>query len=301
MRPIRARKVLVHGQGMVAAVGDLKALLFLSCLRCAAAAILLASWDFPPMRTDARHFGLFIAACSHELCLIPKAFSETLRVSLKRFFWPPRESLLCWSSPNKSFLGSRWSGMGTAWPVQRSWVCIKMLWMLERLAWVSTSVSGILSCHFMPGPASWHDVDKLSMTHILKAVCEHYRFVDIDLCLRGDASSVPHILVESAKGDNSLGESGVDFVVDDNSAGECTAKICELFHYVESLSVDRGVGFNVGLPWSGLVHHLSLGADCEPKVVAGIRERIDAALHGYVRGSFEGAVISKQEVVDGIC
>ena len=84
---------------------------------------------------------------------------------------------------------------------------------------------------------------------------------------------------------------------------ECTAKICELFHYVESLSVDGDVGFNVGLPWSGLVHHLSLlGADCEPKVVAGIREFIDAGLHVHFRGSVEGAVsISKLEVIDGIC
>ena len=168
MRPIHVRKVLVQcGQWMVAAVGGLEALLFLSWLRCSAAVILLALWDFAPLRIDAHHFGLSIAACSLELWLMPKAFNDTLRVSLKRFFWPPRERLLCWSSPNKSFLGSRWSGMGTAWPVQRSWVCIKMLWMLERLAWVSTSVSGLLSCHFMPSPVSWHGVDKLSMTHIL--------------------------------------------------------------------------------------------------------------------------------------
>ena len=150
VRPKRARKVLVQcGQGMVAAVRDLEALLFLS-LRCSAAAILLASWDFSPLRTDARHFGLSIAACSHELWLMLKAFSDTLRVSLKRFFWPPREYLPCWSSLNKSFLGSRWSGMRTTWPAQRSWVCIKMVWMLGRLALVSASVSGILSFHFMP-------------------------------------------------------------------------------------------------------------------------------------------------------
>ena len=74
------------GQGMVAAVGDLEALLYLSCLRSSAAAILLASWDFAPLGTDVRHFGLSIAACSHELWLMPKAFSDTLRVSLKRFF-----------------------------------------------------------------------------------------------------------------------------------------------------------------------------------------------------------------------
>ena len=103
--------------------------------------------------------------------------------------------------------------------------------------------------------------------------------------------------MESAKGGTSFGESGVDFVVDDNSAGECTTKICELFHYVESLSVDRDVGFKYGL-----LHHISLlGADCEPKVVAGSREFIDAVLHVCFRGSVEGAFTSKQEVVDGIC
>ena len=114
MRLIRARKVLVQcEQGMVAAVGDFKALLFLSCLSCLAAAILLASWNFAPRRTDASHLGLSVAASSHELWLIPRdeAFSDTLRVSLKRFFWPPRERLPCWSSPNKGFLGRRWSGV----------------------------------------------------------------------------------------------------------------------------------------------------------------------------------------------
>ena len=56
--------------------------------------------------------------------------------------------------------------------------------------------------------------------------------------------------------------------------------LCERFHYVESLSIDRDVGFNVRLPWCGLVNYLSrLGADCEPKVVAGIRKLIDAVLH----------------------
>ena len=57
VRPICARKVLVQcEQGMVAAVGDLKTLLFLSCLRCSTAAILLASWDFAALQTDAKGF-----------------------------------------------------------------------------------------------------------------------------------------------------------------------------------------------------------------------------------------------------
>ena len=59
---------------------------------------------------------------------------------------------------------------------------------------------------------------------------KHYRFVDHDLCLRGDASSVPRILVESAEGSSCLGESGVDLVVDDDCAGKCTAKIREIVH-----------------------------------------------------------------------
>ena len=78
---------------------------------CSAAEILLASLDFAPLRTDARHFDLSIAACFHELWLMLKAFSDTLGVSLKCFFWPPRGRLQCWSSPHKSFLVSRWSSM----------------------------------------------------------------------------------------------------------------------------------------------------------------------------------------------
>ena len=45
--------------------------------------------------------------CSVHSCLLPRvvadaeAFSDTLRVSLKCFFWPPRERLPCWSSPNE--------------------------------------------------------------------------------------------------------------------------------------------------------------------------------------------------------
>ena len=96
---------------------------------------------------------------------MPKAFSDTLRVSLKRFFWPPRERLPCWSSPNKSLLGSRWSGMRTTWPAQCSWVGIKIVWMLERLAPVSTSVFGIFLAKEFPQtcgmevvqlPENWH-------------------------------------------------------------------------------------------------------------------------------------------------
>ena len=59
---------------------------------------------------------------------------------------------------------------------------------------------------------------------------KHYDFVDLDLCLRGDACSAPHILVESVEGSTCLGESGVDLVVDDKCAGKYTAKIRELVY-----------------------------------------------------------------------
>ena len=49
------------------------------------------------------------------------------------------------------------------------------------------------------------------------------------------------------------------------------------------------------------MHHLSvLGADCGPKVVAGIRELVNAVLHVRFGGSVDGAIISKEEDVDGI-
>ena len=49
------------------------------------------------------------------------------------------------------------------------------------------------------------------------------------------------------------------------------------------------------------MHYLSLdGADCEPKVVAGIKELVNAVLHVRLRGSVEGAVISKKDDVDGM-
>ena len=40
--------------------------------------------------------------------------------------------------------------MQTTCPAQQSWACIRMVWMLGRLARARTSVSGILSCHTMP-------------------------------------------------------------------------------------------------------------------------------------------------------
>ena len=67
------------------------------------------------------------------------------------------------------------------------------------------------------------------------------------------------------------------------------------------MHIDGDVGFNVGFPWSGMVHYLSFhGEDCEPKVFAGVRELVNAALHVRLGFNVEGAIISKQDDVDGI-
>ena len=50
------------------------------------------------------------------------------------------------------------------------------------------------------------------------------------------------------------------------------------------------------------MHYLSLlCADGKAKVVAGIRELVNAVLHASLCGSIKGTVISEQEVVDGVC
>ena len=112
----------------------------------------------------------------------------------ERFFWPPRERLPCWSSPNKSFLGSRWSGMQTTWPAQCSWVCIKMVWMLERLARVSTSLSVILSCHFDPPAADKLEALKMISAHLTQRSFCRYKTDQLPkplLLQNGRAYSIP--------------------------------------------------------------------------------------------------------------
>ena len=84
-------------------------------------------------------------------------------------------------------------------------------------------------------------------------------------------------------------------------SGECAVKVCQLVHCIESLPVDGDVGFNVWLSWSWLMHYLRLiCADYKTKVVAGIRELVNAASHVSLSGRVEGAVIAEQEVVDGV-
>ena len=151
IKPICARKVLWQcGQGMVAAAGELFALSFLTCRRCTAAAVLLASQSLAPFWTEVRQQLLSCAAISHASGQMSKALRDALRLSLKRFFGAPRERFPSTSSPKRSCLGSRWSGMRATWPAQRSCACMSMVKTLGRPARSSTSVSGTLSCHLTP-------------------------------------------------------------------------------------------------------------------------------------------------------
>ena len=56
---------------------------------------------------------------------------------------------------------------------------------------------------------------------------ENYGPVNLDLCLYGDASSVPHIIVESAKSTTCFSKSDIHFIINDNVSWECAAKVGE--------------------------------------------------------------------------
>lgn len=150
---IRAWKVLLlWGQEMVADAGGLRALFFLSCLRFSAAALYSDSYWRAPACTAAHQLALSEAAYSHDDGSMPKALKEPLSVFLKYFFWPLRDRLLSWSSPNRSFLGSLWSGMRATLPAQRSWSFIKMVVIFGS---PSTSVDFCVWYPFLPTYAKY--------------------------------------------------------------------------------------------------------------------------------------------------
>ena len=62
-------------------------------------------------------------------------------------------------------------------------------------------------------------------------------------CLR-DASLIPLIPVESAKGCTHLCESGVHLIIHDDRLREGAAKVAELFYNLQSLSFNGDVGLN---------------------------------------------------------
>ena len=135
------------GQGMVPSFGVFS---FFACLRSFADVRLWVSCCLAPLWIVCLHVCLSSAVFSQEVVFSPKALREDFRVSLNLFLGPPALLFPSVSSPKKSCLGRRWSGMRVTWPAQRSWFCISMVIMLGRPAFSSTSVSGTLSCHLMP-------------------------------------------------------------------------------------------------------------------------------------------------------
>ena len=105
----------------------------------------------------------------------------------------------------------------------------------------------------------------------------------------------------SAKSGTHFSKSRVQLIVHDDGSREGTAKIGELVHHVQSLSVDGDGGLYVWVTQCWLVHDFSLlSADHQAKVVAGLYELVHAMLHvGFHNGSNESAVIRKQEIIDG--
>ena len=130
---------------------------------------------------------------------------------------------------------------------------------------------------------------------------ENYVPVHLDLGLLGGAPPVPDVLVESAEGDTSFCKSSIHLVVIDNVSGERAAKVGELVHRVQFLPADAYAWFKILLAWSSLMQHFRLlCTDCQAEIVACVRELVHAVLHGGFRGSVEGTVVGKQEVVDGV-
>ena len=113
----------------------------------------------------------------------------------------------------------------------------------------------------------------------------------------GDAPPVPDVFVESAEGDTSFCKSSIHLVVNNNVSGESAAEVGELVLRNQFLPADAYAWFNILLAWSWLIHHFHL-------LVLIVRPKLLLAselVHGGFQGSVEGTVVSKQEVVDGVC
>ena len=79
--------------------------------------------------------------------------------------------------------------------------------------------------------------------------------VYLDLGRLQDASLIPHISVESAKGCTRFCESGVNFVIHDNRHRDGATELGELFYHLLSSSIDGDVWLDVWFSKSWLLHH----------------------------------------------
>ena len=102
MRPILALNCLLQIEQErseeESSVGDVLALAFRCARFCSASLILFASYSPAPLLMRHGYFVRSCAICSHDSVGMLKSLREAFRVSLNRFFWPPRERF-----PNCSF------------------------------------------------------------------------------------------------------------------------------------------------------------------------------------------------------
>ena len=101
------------------------------------------------------------------------------------------------------------------------------------------------------------------------------------------------------KGHVGFGNPGISHIIDVQAARQRAAKVRELVHSCQFLSVHGHCSFLVLFPWSRLVHYLSLfGTDSKTKFGAGNGEQVHGVLHVFRTISIEGTIISKQEVTE---
>lgn len=118
--------------------------------------------------------------------------------------------------------------------------------------------------------------------------------VHLQLGGKADASSVPDTGVKSAEGCTGFGNTCVYFIINHNTAGQRAAKVGELLHRVQSLTIDVDVRVSVLLAWGWLVHHFGfLCTDGETKISAGERKLVNTVLHVGFGSCVEGTVISE--------
>ena len=80
---------------------------------------------------------------------------------------------------------------------------------------------------------------------------ENHGPIHLYLGLYGDAPPVPHVLVESPKGSIGFNKSGIHVIVNDNVSGQSAAKVGELVHRIQLLSIDSDVWLNAQLAGAG--------------------------------------------------
>ena len=151
MSPILARKSLLHSghQSVGAGTDVLAARSFRAALFLWAVETLEDSAFWAATATLCRQCSRSWASDSQDSVARLKSFSEALRESLNLFLGRPTDLSPSWSSPYNNCLSSLVSGMRVTWSAQRSCALCSKVWMLGRFVRLSTSVSGILCCHFI--------------------------------------------------------------------------------------------------------------------------------------------------------